>query len=251
MSLDFDAANRVSVVSNSASIENLTEFSVLVWLYVTSTANDDGILYRVDSVAASSWRLLFAGNDGALQFAPWRSGGVGVHQTTNANGLDLNKWECVAIRFDSTNGGDIFKGDLTTPLAEVTYSSDSPSSGALNTMDGDLFIGNSFTSQSTRMTNGRIAVVKHWDTRLSLNELIAQQWTNSPRSDLVLHHECGWSGTTTQNDLSGNGNSGTLTGGTLADHVPLPFGSTNNVPYVVAAAAGNVSNYYYTKLMAG
>ena len=88
---------------------------------------------------------------------------------------------------------------------------------------------------------GRIAVTLLWNRALTLGELIDQQYNPHATSGCVgywwLH------GTGTQPDLSGNANTGTVTGCAVADHVPLrpPFGTDVEFTATPPAAATQFS----------
>lgn len=239
MALDFNASNRKLVVNSAGPIEGLTEFSMLTWVRLDATpAKDDGILYREDSGGAFVYRLIVDDTSGNMQFAADRSGSIGF-KVNNSLGLAVDVWTCVAVTFDSTNHLDMYIGDLSTALVSPTFSSDVDGSGTLDANDGLFTIGNSEDNQSTRFFTGSIAVVKHFDKRLTLQQLIAEQWGNANLVDRNYYAELGYSGTSTQVDWSRNANNGTITGGTIADHVPLrmPFGfDAVNMPFAVAAA---------------
>ena len=239
MALDHNAANRKIVVSSAAPLEGMTEFSMLVWVkLLAASAKDDGVLYREDSGGALVYRLIMDDTSGNMQFFVNRAGGGGF-KVSSSLGLTVGDWKCVAVSFDATNHTDIFIGDLSTSLAAPTLSTDVDGAGAMNTNNGLFTIGNSEDNQATRFFTGSIAVVKHFDKRLTLQQLIAEQWGNANLVDRNYYAELGYSGTSTQVDWSRNANNGTITGGTIADHVPLrmPFGfDAVNMPFAVAAA---------------
>lgn len=255
MALNFNAANRRIVVPTSSSLNNFTHISGLLWINAAALGADDYLLNLVGSGGSPIFRLIVADTSGSIQLAVWRTTGFGYQQTSTSTGISGSAWECVGFRYDNTNSAQtahqIYIGDLTTPMVESSYSAGLGSANSINTpQDGDLVIGNSDASPSTHFFAGDMAVVKLFDGLLSLDELIAQQWKTVPRSDLVLYNELGYSGTTTQVDYSGNGNSGTLTGGTIADHVPLvnPFGAPIiQEPYEVAASGLGIpiASYHY------
>jgi len=244
MALNFNAANRRVTVATSSSLNNFVSFSGLVWVKASALANDEYILNMVDSGGSPIFRLIDASTSGAIQLAVWRTTGFGYQQTTAGTGISADTWQSIGFRYDNTNSAQtahqIYIGDLSTKLVESSYAAGAGNANSINTpQDGDLVIGNSDGAPATQFFPGDIAVVKLFDAFLSLDELIAQQWTTIPRSDMVLYYELGWSGTTAQVDYSGNDNSGTITGGTNADHVPLvsPFGASIVAPYIVSAAA--------------
>ena len=224
MALDFGASNRRIDISSAASIEGMTEFSVLMWIYADATAKDDGLFYRVNASNGSVYRFIYEDTSGNIQFAVWQTNADIDYVITNDGAGAAGSWKCVAGTFDTTNETQIYSGDLTTPLSEASYGTTySGGSGGLATHDGTLTVGNNSFVQSTRFFDGRIAIFKHFSSRLTLAELIMQQYTFAPRSDMNVFMQMGRSGTTTQIDLSGDSNNGSITGATVADHVPYDF----------------------------
>jgi len=220
VALSFAAANREAIVSNDSSIEGLTAFTFMGWIKTNATAKDDGIFYRVNASDGSVYRLIFDDTSGNMQFATWRASGIGF-RTTNDAPVSNDVWTCVAGTFDATNGAEVYTGTLDSPMVESSYGTESPESGVLDTNDGDLILGNHIATKSTRFLDGSMAKFKHFDTRLTVEELILQQYLNVPSAALKIDMELGTSGTTTQEDLSGFGNTAAITGATKSDHVPL------------------------------
>ena len=57
---------------------------------------------------------------------------------------------------------------------------------------------------------------------MPLAQMQALQFNLHPTTNTLLLSHYGYNGTGTQPDWSGNGHNGTVTGATVADHVPMP-----------------------------
>jgi len=79
----------------------------------------------------------------------------------------------------------------------------------------------------------------YFDRALSLGEIRSLQFHPRVLSGCVLYSHYGFNGTGTQPDWSGKGNSGTVTGATVSNHVPLgsPFGFDDPLPYIVTPSS--------------
>jgi hypothetical protein len=151
------------------------------------------------------------------------------YQTDNAN-CAANKWWFIAADYDvgGASRHHIYRGDLTTAATECTYSVNQDGSGTrASDASWPFVIGNRRQTGVWAVAyRGDIAWVGLWNRVLTLKEIIEQQFRPHKTSGCVLFTHLGFNGTGTQYDLSGNGNNGTVTGASVADHVPLtlPFG---------------------------
>lgn len=136
-----------------------------------------------------------------------------------------NKWLFVGLTW-STGGVNadqkIFTGDPSTPLVEPSaYSSQAVGSGTpTSTAADNLTVGG--RSGNNTYFNGRIGHLIFGNVQKPLNELRTLQW--NPRlidGSVKLFSIYGFGGTGSQADWSGTGNSGTVTGATVSDHVPV------------------------------
>ena len=242
MALDFNASNRKLVVNSAAPLESLTEFSVLVWVRLSATpAKDDGIFVREKSGSGIVYRLILDDASGNMQFALDRASGFGF-KTSSSLGLAIDTWKCVAVTFSESDNLNMYIGDLSSILEAPTFSSDSAGSGALDATDGPLDIGNGDAVQTSRFFTGSIAVVKHFDKRLNLQQLIAEQFSNVNTADRNYYAELGQTGITTQADWSRYANNGAITGAIQSPHVPLesPFGADVYMPSAIVAPSGRI-----------
>lgn len=226
MALTFGAATSDRVeISSSAEIDDLTTFTVLCWAFPTA-ANNSRRLWQWEDSGDGVIKTFFR------QVAPnTRWGAVVVRATTNSDALTddftLNAWQFFGLTYDESDGSQaihIYRGTLTTTVAEVTYTSFIAGTGTTTADDGTKFVGN--VSGADVAFDGRIATYLVFNRVLSLGEMRGQQFFVRNVAGCVNFFHLGFNGTGTQPDWSGNGNSGTVTGATVGDHVPLgpPFG---------------------------
>jgi hypothetical protein len=256
MALDFNASGRRIIVPSSASLDNFTSFSGIVWINLAALAKDDYILFKGNAGGLRRWRLILDDTSGNLQFVVDRTTGLG-YTTTSTIGASTGSWEAFAFSYDNSDSTQsahkIFKGTLTSAFVEEgIYGAGQGSANSIATdQDGDLAIGINPDALPTSFLNGSIAVVKLFDSLLTLDEFIAEQWiAHTNRTDCVYNPPMGFTGTTTQVDLSGNANNGTITGATISDHVPLPspFGFAES-GIRLGSAASSITTY--TKSLSG
>ena len=232
MALDFTGSTRRLDCGSGASLDNLDIGTRLVWAYPTDVTATPPPHFMDKRGAGSTWRAFYmntAVSAGQLAFQVARAT-AGLNARSAAGFVTVNEWQCLAAVYN-VNGVDgdqrLYRGTLVSTLAEApSYVTQSVGNGA----SGDDSAGTQTVGNVTGIDNfnldGLIAVVGIWNRVLSLNELIAQQYRPRMTDGCVLLMHVGYHGTGTQVDYSGNGNHGTVTGATLADHVPLgpPFG---------------------------
>ena len=220
MALTFGAATS-DRVTLSAGLNNEHAFSVLAWVYKTADTNGRRIWHK-GSGNLKTFFLHFAagGND----FAVFVARATTSSDTISVTGvLPDNEWSCVACTYDESDGGRLFKGSLTATIAEVSYSSRIVGSGTSSDDSGTAHIvGNDSTN--VQAFPGRIARLAHFKRRMTAQEIIAWQFRPYTDADADIYMDLGYTGTSTQPNLTslGTGINGTVTGATVSDHVPLP-----------------------------
>ena len=170
------------------------------------------------------------------------TGGGGWSEGTDGEIAD-DTWTFSAMAATGLGTTDLFVGDETTDAAEVTYSAGhGVGVTALRTGAKSTEIGGNPPAGNEGYT-GFISAVAVFDAKLTVSELVAIQYDfisgSLARSDLASLHILGAHGTTTVEDMSGNGFTGTKTGTlTLAANPPFvgrfPGIGHNNPPYEVA-----------------
>lgn len=231
MALTFGAAasDRVTL---GAGLDNEQAFTALAWIYKTADTNGTRIWHKgAGNVKDFILQFGAGGNDFGL---------VVRRATTNGDSASVtgvlpdNEWSCVACTYDETDGPRLFKGSLTSAIAEVSYATRIVGSGVTDDDSGSAhIIGNDTTN--TRAFPGRIARLAHFRRRMTLQEIIAWQFGAFTDADCDIYLELGYNGTGTQPNLTslGNGINGIVTGATVADHVPL------GLPYTHTAYVGS------------
>jgi len=227
--LNFTNATSDRVLVNAAaSVDTLATASFIMWVYPTSiTANRSFV--RKGNLVSTGWNFGFVNASGDFRAQigrPTRDD----YSTNSAPMPTANKWYCFAITWDINAAAgqriNIYTGDLTTPLAEATYSSTNSGSGIQANDSGvNINIGNIPTSHNAAFP-GYIANTIMLNRTLTLGELRSLQYNPRVVSGTVGYWQLGYNGTGTQTDYSGKNNSGTVTGATVTGHVPLrqPFG---------------------------
>lgn len=248
MALTFGAVNsdRV-VVANHASLQNLTAATYVSWIRPTGNTAFRRI-YQKNTPASGSSRIFAHGNTGTPQvgFEVSRAttNCLAYGNTANFAAYALNAWNFCAARYDTgaaTGDQNVYVGNLSTPLAEPSaYASQAVGTGAVGGDAGsDARIGNNAADNGAMQ--GDIAFFGLWNRYLTYGEMLAQQWHPHPTEGCVVFLMLGWNGTSTQPDWSGNLNNGTVTGATVAAHVPLRalYGGFAGWRGAFTAATGN------------
>lgn len=213
---------------SDASIDDLPAgangFSVLMWIYRTSNGNNQ-CLWSHRGGTGTRLNIRNSGGEGELEFRINRDAPTPTSYQGTAGTIPLNTWTFVAATYQDSLGTemDLYTGTLTTDATEVTYDTTNNGAGAYIT---DASVNKQFGNLGTSSLafGGRIAVVQLFDERLTLTQILEQQYRPHNVSSLVLFSHYGCNGIGPQSDMSGNGNTGTITGAT---HVRHPDGITH------------------------
>lgn len=253
MALTFSSTNNVNAGS-SATLDNINKGTLLAWVYATS--------------GPSGSRIFQKGTGGTRHYVALdnTSGVAGIDVGRGTTNLSVtashanfaayaqNKWLFVAATWDTggaAGDGKLYMGDRSLLAAEPSaYSAQTAGSGTVGDDSAvDMYVGNS--SVGNVPFPGRIAVLCLVKNRiLTPGEIISWQFDPRNVADAVLFWHLGYNGTTNVPDWSGSGNTGTITGATVADHVPLGplFGWADAAPvpspvtaYTLTATQGSFS----------
>lgn len=243
MALTFGAATTDSVdVASDVSIEDLDPYTWWGWFFPTAFTNTRRFLGRGDELH----RLSVQGTDNIRYRRNRASNTTNTVYETNDSPLSLNVWHFVAASFNSGasagNIAHIYVGTLTTLAVESAYGTQTDGAGTPDTDVGSIWIvGNK--GNKAKSFEGDIAIAGLIDRELTLGQIQDLQFRPRAVKDTKIFIHLGHNGTGTQPDWSGNGNSGTVSGPTAADHVPLgpPFGFDLGWEGNFAAAAGAFS----------
>jgi hypothetical protein len=189
VSLDFTTSGSRINAGSATALDNLgtigTAFTVWAWVYRTADGANQHIITKDGTFIAAS------------------------HSSDVAGASTIK----------------VFSGDLTTAVTEPTYSLQQTGSNGAPDADAayDLYIGN-LARATTLPFKGRIDRAGVVRRALTVEELTKIQFGTIPECNvpdtLVLYDI---NGTGSQADLSGNGNTGTVTTASVADGAPLIY----------------------------
>jgi hypothetical protein len=248
MALNYTSTNRTDIGS-AAALDDMAQGTALFWVKLTTVSPASAFLKLFDKrqsgVTSLGINPSSPGPNVLSLFVQRATTNLNVTAAPgNFAALGTGKWVFIVAVWD-TNGanGDqkLYVGDRATPAAEPSsYTVQTVGSGAITTNGtGNMFLGN--RDNGGQPLEGDIAISQIVNRIMTQGEIRALQWQPMWVSGTIARHVHGWNGTTNVPDLSGNGNTGTITGATVSAHVPL--GNWNGaraprVPYVVAAAPG-------------
>jgi hypothetical protein len=231
MALDFtnNATDRVNH-GTAATLDDLDPGTWLFWCRPTALTANMGLWckkingfnlsQRITVVQPSNWEIR----------AGWLSAGANTTYISNNADLQNDTWDYIAVTFDSSLGADlvhIYLGTLTSIATELTYGTASDGAAPISDTVASWHTGNVETVAGTFADNweGDIAWHQAFSGVLSLAQIRQMQFRPGVRQpNCVVSSHYGYNGVGTQADLSGNGNTGAVTGATVSDHVPLgPF----------------------------
>lgn len=223
-SMLFDADSERINIGSGSSLDNHPlngAATILVWVRRTSDGANKSIFTMDGTTFGTRGGVLLTGDnssgEGTLTSVIWTDADPIIY-TSNAGVLPLNEWTYVAMVFNASSGAgelvQLYAGDRDTIATEITYSSTDDGTGTrLADAANDKWIGN-VERASTSEFGGQIGQISYWSRALSLAEVQDNQFNQVCRSGCVYLSNPGFDGTGTQKDLSGNGNSGTVTGAT-------------------------------------
>lgn len=240
MALDFVTAG-TDVVNHGSdtSLDDLSAVTRMFWIKPDVFASNDSIWGKKQG----SINQRFAINDGSGNLRIFMDLSVAtISYITSSLALSTGSWHFVSYTFDNAGSTGsrthIYIGGVSTVAAEPTYSL-TDDGGGTYTADAaaNYYVGNN--GNIANSFDGKIAWHGCWNRVLPLSEILAQQFRPHVTSGCVLFCHYGFNGTGSQADWSGNGNAGTVTGATVADHVSLgpPFGFDLGWQGAFAAAA--------------
>ena len=210
---------------SGAALDSLDSVTVIWWDYPNTVAAGNGRIFVKLEPGTNGLQIWSANiNAGSGRMFHIRTGGgapVSSDIRMNTNTRQASAWNFNAISDSAAGGGKAYWGDLTTGVADVTLSATGNGAEADHSAE-PAGIGGAADQTSL---DGRIAMIWIYNRVLTIGEIRLHQWMPSTiLSGCVLKHN--YLSTLTLQDLSGNGNAGTLTNTpTLAVHVPLgpPF----------------------------
>jgi len=218
---------------SGTSLDDHTALTWYAWVYQTSNVGNlnRGVISKNVSSIGNGKALRVTGATGGSNVNRM---GVSIQRaTTNATFVGsnssfvtaLNTRTFVAVTYDESDGPRGWRGTLSAPVAEINYLT-GPTVGSGTTSSdasGNLRIGN-FLAGEILSFPGRISVVAIYNRRMSQADLrVHQMRPFCSRDDgcRLFVNLGGGAGTGTQADLSGHGNNCTVSGLSVANHVPI------------------------------
>lgn len=225
MALAFSGSTDKVTITGSTTLGVYAAYTICSWIYTTSDTARQAIFRCAINIDLS---LSFEGATAGDPFYVHREGSTYCEAkapAANFSAYGLNKWLYAAsvVKDGGVNTDQkLFIGDLSNNAAEPSsYTSQVAGSGGGTSSNVSYTIGN---FSDSRPFVGRIAMVAVYSGAKTEQEIVAQQWAAYPlHSGCLYFCQFGWNGTGTQPDWSGNQDNGTVTGATVADHVPLGF----------------------------
>ncbi len=249
MSLLLDANGEFVSCGSGTIVDDMTLLSTMAWINLTSLGAG-AIISKFLGASALGWEFIQSASTGELQL-DWEASTTDLSYITSSTPLaSAGVWYYVAIVSDpfTVDGTHIYVGDLTTLATEETYGTSIDAVGSLN---GDaavnLFLGNRDAGGGNLDLLGHIHSIILYESILTLAQVQAHQYRMLPGvAGATAVRGCwypGAHGATTVPDISGSGQTGTITNATVSAPapVPLPFGRSRRhshgaVPAVVGGA---------------
>ena len=223
MSLLFDASTELVNHGSDSSIDDIQAGTMFFWHYPTSFSGR-GHMFRKNG-GTHLFRMTQETN-GTHEFnCTQPTSGINLSNAVTASPATLNVWQFVAVRWDTSGAAadqEMYIGELDSIASEVSsYLQQSVGTGTHDDAAGTMYVGS--RGDTTAPYQGRIAFFAMYDKYLSVGKILQQQFhlMGPVDSNCVMLVNYGFNGPGTQTDWSGNGNGGTVTGATVAPHVPV------------------------------
>lgn len=211
----------------AASINDLNPFTIVMWVYPTTITNNRRFFNKGIGSSCSSCGFIVGQikTSGFVELDVARAT-TDTDYISSSLGMTTNKWYFVAMTYNSasTPTTHFYIGDLNTIAAEPTYSTSTNGTGSVKAQDTNqkfTFFNRDLNGNAFQGSGSTVGV---WNVVLTQTQVraIQQQWTDLPSGNVLTFGLGGPYGTSSQTDLSGNSNTGTVTTATLGvGGVPL------------------------------
>lgn len=246
MALLFNSSGEKVDCGNNSSLNNLDPFTWLGWVRPTLGSNG-WVITKAD--ATTDFKRLQLRTNGSSRLRVERETTLTALNTA-ASTFTGDVWQFIAATYDDAASTEtfIYRGTLTSVVVDVSDVASRTNGAGAETDDsgGNFIIGN--RGGADEHMPGRIAWIMCLNVALTLSQIRTQQFHPHVVAGTVGFWHLGFLPVaSSQPDWSGNGNNGTVTDATLADHVPLgpPFGFDVGLPFPTAAAAAVSMVYKY------
>lgn len=219
---------------SAASVDNLTSYTVIAWCRATAIGGGAraGRIFSKEEVATGNGKNFLhdtgLSTTDALQFRTNRATTAGI-AVSAANSVILNEIMFVAGTYDPTDGPRLFKGTLTTPVAEMAYTTRTVGVGTtFDDSAANIRWGSSHASTaSSRQWEGQLWAGLYIKERLTLDKIrrIYLDWEfGELYPNTRVAHRFGEQSTARVMDRSDFGNHGTVTGAVAHGFaLPVPY----------------------------
>ena len=220
-SRDCDGTDDDIQVVDDAQLDITGDLTFALWVYFDGTPNDawHTIVSKRTATPQANYGMNFnptGGTDIIQLFYTDVSNNFQVESETFTTNFSADTWYHLAGTLDDTGGSTtatIYKDGAVLGTA---------TSGLTNTPAANTgVLAFCFeAASSSEYASIRIAEFKLWDVILSVGEVKSAMACENVRTDSLRSHPPFWALSTTEADLSGNVNNGTVTGAVSADHPP-------------------------------
>ena len=218
-------------IGSAAGIDDMNPFTILMWVNVNTLTNQRCFWTKATNAGTTFGLFRLTLTAGDVQFSRARATTGTAFTTNNTPLASTGAWKFLAVNFDTTatagNVCNIYAGGIGTAATECTYSTATDGSGAITSdAAGNFVIGNNEFNRTTAL-QGNIAMFAIFKATMSLADI--QSWQLRPRvtvgsNTAQAFFRLGNEGNTTQQDYSGNANTGTTTGATQGNGPGLDQG---------------------------
>lgn len=228
MARTFDGSDDRINCGSGSTLDNLPtagDFTITAWVYRTADGSGAGtprLVEKSDEFSGTGWLFLLTKSSqspaSALRYIEIYSGD-NRNRISAASAVADDTWTFVAATIGTgETATNVHLYTATTGvITEVSYDTTTNATGTYTSDAGDsLSIGND--AGEVQGFEGRLAEVRIYTRILAIGEMESVRRGKHLGSS-VLHMPI--LGRSAEPDYSGNGNNGTLTGTTVADHPPV------------------------------
>lgn len=146
-------------VPNSASLSFTNEFTVMTWIFISSSSTNFWLFSKNPPGFGSGYGIAFENGSGRI----WPHLGIGgaLRNPKSSGGTAFGQWNQIVITYDGSNIVIYLNGRLDSTIAQM---------GAFDVNNGPLYIGNS-PGSPTEFLNGKIDDLALWDKALTDTEV--------------------------------------------------------------------------------
>lgn len=215
-------------IGSAAAIDDLTAAAYLMWVNPTTLTANRILFAKTDGVSSNRRLLLLSGTGGNLDFRVIRATTNTQYVTSSTPLSATGSWIGLAIVFDTSAGAgevvNIYSCPSTTfpvSLTEATYSTATDGSGALTSDAAGSFLWGNGAALNVSIQAG-IAYAALFSVAPS--KATCETWfnyANGVQTGCQGFYQLGLTGAASEEDFSGNGNTGGVTGTSIIAMPPF------------------------------